>query len=225
MFLSHPTSWNSDLYRDSKFCRALNAKVFVVPWERGQTGGKCPQEQVRWIGDILLLLKLTWAESGLRKIQGFNLRIVPWTSTFPTQVGDVITAIVFNIHPSLHWELSTIRPPNLSLLHPSPAAGVIQGPFFDLVPEVRPSELWINPQHVRAPDSTRRLSWVGETKQQRPGSPWWCPWTKPSCFSKNSQDKYAERFCYHEGFDVLLNASGNILSFQGNHTLAGPRKG
>lgn len=61
-----------------------------------------------------------------------------------------------------------------------------------------PPSLWagISPQHFRAPNSTRRLSWVGETEQQKTGRLWWCPWKKPSTFSKNSQDKYAEGFFF-----------------------------
>lgn len=140
MFLSPIPPPGFLISSDSKVSKAVNVNAFVVPWERGQTGRKCPQEQVRWIGNILLLLKLTWAESGPRKIQGFNLCIIPWTSTFPTQVGELITALVFNIHPSPQWEVLRIRPPNLSLLHPSPASGIIQGPFFHPVPEARSSK-------------------------------------------------------------------------------------
>lgn len=87
------------------------------------------------------LLKLTSADSDLEKIQYFNLYIVPWTSTFPTQVEELILTVVFNIHPSGHLEVPKIKPTQSQPTASFPVAGIIQGPFFHLVPETRPSRL------------------------------------------------------------------------------------
>lgn len=48
--------------------------------------------------------------------------------------------VVFNTHPSPHWEVSKIRPTRFQPTTPFPVAGIIQGPPFHLAPETRPSK-------------------------------------------------------------------------------------
>lgn len=136
-----------------KSAKQSTSKVFLVPWEREQSGRKRPREQrkqrkgSRGKKGQFLLLKLTWADSGLGNIQDLNQCIIPWASTFPAQVGELIVPVVFNIHPSPHWEMSNIRPiqsqPTMAFL----VAGIIQGWSFHLV---QTSGLWKSPQCFRA---------------------------------------------------------------------------
>lgn len=83
-------------------------------------------------------VELTWAASSLGKIQDFSLCIVPWTSTFPSRVRELIITVVFNICPSPHWEVSKTRPTQSQPTTPFPVAVIIQGTSFHLVPETRP---------------------------------------------------------------------------------------
>lgn len=78
------------------------------------------------------------------------------------------------------------------------------------------SELWISPQALQASRQHQEVTLSGRDKATKTGRLWWCPWKKPSGFSKSSQDKYAEGFCYHKGLMFFSIPSATSSAFRGS---------